>query len=203
MLRKIMCSLVVAVLLGIGSAQGAIYFAVTDITGAQVQVDENHTQYWTYAVNENVPEVAGGLFVMKDGPQTTEPITFDIIMGTIADFGSKDPLLRVTKGPNDFTGSFEGVYFEVPDGSEITLLEDVTYTAILYSNAVDAQNAAYFIKGGGQAYLYDSDTGEPADGVEIDFDHVPDVPAVPEPATLAIWSVLGVAGLALRRFKSA
>lgn len=203
MLRKVMCLLVVAVLLGIGSVQGAIYFAVTDITGAQVQVDVNHTQYWTYAVNVDVDDVVGGRFTIKRGPQTNEPITLDIIQGTLADFGTATPLLTVTNQPADVTQSYDWVDFTTT-GSGITLEAGRIYTAILYSNSVDAQNAAYFIKGGDEAAIIDSETGQAVPGVEVDLDpDVPDLPAVPEPATLAIWSLLGVAGLALRRFKAA
>jgi hypothetical protein len=89
MLRKMLmgCAMAAAVSLGSTSAHAGV-FITTGHTGAQVQDDINHTQYWTYSLSANVNGVDGGLFTMKKGPSTVDDITFDIIQGTYADFGS-------------------------------------------------------------------------------------------------------------------
>ncbi|MCE2883235.1 MAG: hypothetical protein LW636_12895, partial [Planctomycetaceae bacterium] len=61
----------------------ASLFMTTGQTGAQVQVDVNHTQHWTYTLTGNVSDVVGGLFTMKRGSQTTASITFEVFEGTM------------------------------------------------------------------------------------------------------------------------
>lgn len=194
MLRKIMCLMVMCLLLGIGPVQGSI-FVSTGHTGAQVQVDENHTQYWTYTVVQDVNDLAGGLFTMKIGSQTTESVTLDIFVGTIENFGTATNLVSVTLGPGSFEQQFTPTLFK--DDPSITLSQGVTYTAVLHSPAVDAQSTAYFIKGGRLSFVNEdgSDAGIP-DPVLVETS------TVPEPSTLAIWSLLGVAGLVWRRRKT-
>jgi len=134
-----------------GSAN-ALLFVSTGQTGAQVQLDVNHTQHWTYTVSANVNGVDGGLFTMKDGVNTSLNITFAIIQGTFADFGSVVPLMSVTLSqPGPFTQSFAPITFQ---GTAISLLAGTTYTAVLFSSTADVQSQAYFIKGGGEAALF-------------------------------------------------
>jgi hypothetical protein len=116
----------------------------TGQSGAQVQDDIDHTQHWTFNVSSDVNDVVGGLFTMKRGPHTTENIEFDLYEGTFGNpLGAN--LISVILGPNAFTQSYTPVEFS---GAPVTLLGGHTYTGVLWSNAIDSQSDAYFIKGG-------------------------------------------------------
>src|SRR5262245_53290101 len=87
-----------ASLLVCASAGGAPILVTTGHTGAQVQVDVDHTQHWTFNLSSNVDNVIGGLFTMKVGPHTTENIEFDIYEGTYGNPLGSD-LVSVILGP--------------------------------------------------------------------------------------------------------
>ncbi len=168
------------------SAQASI-FVSTGQTGAQVQSDINHSQHWTFGLVADLSDVTGALFTMKRGQNTTESITFVIFEGVYADFGTATNLMSVTLGPSSFTQSFDWVMFA---GTPINLLAGHTYTGVLFSNADDPQDEAYFIKGGSDADLHCVDeNGNPSE----------DCPITPAPGALAIFGLAGVAFGARRR----
>ncbi len=140
---RIACAVMFAVFTAAAVPAQAVLFVTTGQTGAQVQLDVNHTQHWTYTLLTDVT-VEGAEFVMKRGPSTSADITFDIIEGTFADFGTATPVLSVTLGPIDFSQTYNPIAFV---GNSANLLEGLTYTAVLHSNAPDVQSQAYFIKG--------------------------------------------------------
>ncbi|MCE2884511.1 MAG: hypothetical protein LW806_06390 [Planctomycetaceae bacterium] len=170
------------------SSANAAIFVSTGQTGAQVQCDINHTQHWTYSVSQDVNDIVGALLTMKRGPATSATISFVIYEGVFADFALATNLLSVTLNPSDFTQNWTPVPFSAPP---ISLLAGRTYTAVLYSNAVDSQSEAYFIKGGSETPLaFVDESGNPVEGGgEI-------TPPVPAPGAIAL---LGLAGLVARR----
>lgn len=180
--------LFVVTLASVVSTSEAAIFVSTGQTGAQVQCDINHTQHWTYSVSQDVADIGGALLTMKRGPQTSASISFAIYEGTFADFALATNLLQVTLGPSDFTQNWSPISFSA---SPITLLAGRTYTAVLYSNAVDAQSKAYFIKGGSESPLaFVDQNGTPVTtGGQV-------VPPVPAPGAIAL---VGLAGLVARR----
>jgi hypothetical protein len=153
---SITAALLLSMLLSTTTRAAIVIF--TGHTGAQVQDDVDHTQYWTFNVSSDVNDVVGGLFTMKRGSQTTENIELDIYEGT---FGSPQGanLVSVILGPSAFTQSFTPVEFS---GGSIDLLSGHTYTAVLWSNAADAQSKAYFIKGGDLTFSDESGSPVPA-----------------------------------------
>ena len=163
-------------------------FASTGQTGAQVQCDVNHNQSWTYSVAQDVHDVEGAIFVMKRGPQTTATITFAIFEGTMADFGIAPSIMSVTLSRTNFSQAYLPVVFS---SNPVTLLAGRTYTGVLFSDAMDSQSKAYFIKGGSETNLrFVDDSGN-------DLPDAPAISAIPAPGVLAL---LGTAGtLAGRR----
>jgi hypothetical protein len=100
--------------------------------------------------------------------------------------------MEVTLTPGDFTQSFNPVLFQ---GAAIDLLANTTYTAILWSNAVDTQSTAYFIKGASTPSFSDQN-GNPVNTNVVVTDGGSST--VPEPASLGLLAVAAVA-IARRR----
>lgn len=176
------------------TAQATTVFVSTDMTGANVQCDINHTQHWTYSVSADVEEVGGALLVMKRGPKTTADINFMIFEGTFSNFGTAAPLLDVSLSPNYFTQSYGEVFFE---GAHVTLKTNTVYTGVLYSSSKDSQNEAYFLKGGSLRFVDGAGNPVNTGGSIIDpvtNQTVPGAPPVPEPLT-AIALFMGAIGL--------
>lgn len=169
----------------IASNSNAAIFVSTGQTGAQVQCDINHTQHWTYSVSQDISDIGGALLTMKRGPQTTASISFVIYEGSFADFATATNLLSVTLGPADFTQNWSPIMFSA---TPINLLAGRTYTAVLYSDAIDSQSQAYFIKGGSETPLaFVDQNGTPVTtGGQV-------VPPVPAPGALALLAIAGVA----------
>lgn len=210
--RYLLLSIASAVVVA-SAAQAAdpIYFVSTDITGAQTQIDINHLSSWIVGVNNNV-DVAGGKFVMKDGSQTSGPLTFSIYTGGLSDVqiqsGSYNPFASITLSNAQFDAQVSnGQTFSVHTfnfASVVTLLAGQTYTAALTSTVPDVQSKAYFIKGGTQVWLVDSSTGAiNTNSLTLTggTGAVTNAPAaVPEPSTYALFGFGGLVLLmALRR----
>ncbi len=167
------------------SAHASI-FVSTGHTGAQVQTDINHTQHWTFGLVADLSDVTGALLTMKRGQNTRESITFVIFEGVFSDWGTATNLMSVTLGPASFTQMYDYVLFA---GTPIDLLAGHTYTGVLFSDADDPQDEAYFIKGGSNSDLHCVDKyGNPSE----------DCPITPAPGALALFGLAGVA-LGLRR----
>lgn len=184
MFRFVLASGIACVL---ATSAHASIFVSTGHTGAQVQTDINHTQYWTFGLVADLSDVTGALFTMKRGQNTTESITFAIFEGVFSDFGTATNLMSVTLGPSSFTQSFDWVMFAA---TPINLLAGHTYTGVLFSNADDPQDEAYFIKGGSNADLHCFDeNGKPSE----------DCPITPAPGALALFGIAGAALAGRRR----
>lgn len=167
----------------VGSNASAGMLLTTGHSGAQVQCDVNHPQHWTYSVSQDMFDIDGALLTMKVGSQTTASISFVIFEGLYEDFGTATNLLSVTLGPSSFTQSFDFVAFT---GTSISLFGGRIYTAVLFSNALDPQNQAYFIKGGSDSplSLVDVNGNPTGNGGSI-------IPPVPAPGALALMLLAG------------
>ena len=71
--------------LAISAPAQAQLFVSTGITGANVQVDINHTQYWTFTPGSDIA-IDGALFTIKRGPQTGLGIVFSLFAGEFAEW---------------------------------------------------------------------------------------------------------------------
>ncbi|SMF96331.1 PEP-CTERM protein-sorting domain-containing protein [Methylomagnum ishizawai] len=184
-----------------------VLFVSTGHTGAQTQTDINHTQHWTFSVSQNVT-VGGGLFDMKRGPSSTADVSFAIFEGTYSPPASLDnALLQKDLTNTAFAQRFKAVLFQ---NTVTTLLAGHTYTGVLFSDALDAQNKGYFVKGGSASpLLFVNAKGKAVAGIEIlPSIALPEAPPsrfaspastdatlIPEP-TLPALMALGLAGLA-------
>jgi hypothetical protein len=181
-------------------ADAVTLFVVNGNGGAPARVDVNHCQYWTYSVSSGISDLVGGMFVLKDGSKTVEPIHFGVFEGVFADFGTAPTLLDVTLGADAVTQQFGSVVFR--DDDAIALEAGKTYTAVLYSSAADVQNQAYLVKGSAEAptFLIDDQVGLYATSESLML--AP--PSIPEPATAtaAAMTVAAIAGYLKRRRSS-
>jgi len=174
-------------------AYAAGIFVSTGHTGAQVQTDINHTQHWTITPDGDIV-IDGANFTMKDGSQTSADISFAIYNGVWdANFLSTAAVASVTLTSADFalahadspTNQFDWTLFRFATAAALTANQE--YTGVLYSNAIDSQNKAYFIKGGSTSTLsFVDDAGNSITPT------VPDPQSVPEPSTLALFMVAGL-----------
>lgn len=123
-----------------------IYFLKTDITGAQTQIDTNHTSTWL--LTPNTPfDLGGGLFEMKDGPSTAADVVLSLYQGS----NNAGTLLgQVILTNTAFCAQVANCQaFNTHSflfTSPIALSAGTTYFAALTSVAPDTQSTAYFIK---------------------------------------------------------
>ena len=179
----------------ISSHAQAALFVSTGQTGAQVQVDIAHTQNWEFTPGVDI-DIDGAKFKMKRGPSTSDDVSFTLIEGIFADWNTGGTVISdVSLVVAPFTQQFEFYDFFAP----VTLQAGTTYTGILWSDAIDTQSTAYFVKRGtGELGLVD-ENGDVVTEPPLD----PSVPPLPvsEPITLALLSI-GIAGIGFqRRFK--
>ena len=160
-LRFILATLVAGLLLAAGPAgtnamaQAATdYYVRTGQTGAQTQIDAFHKSTFTITVQSQT-EFRGGLFTMKAGSATNDPITFKLYQGS----NSSGTLLASASYPNTaaFCAAHGGncqSYISTPfTFAPVMLQAGTTYYAELTSPAPDAQSRAYFIKGAQGCYV--------------------------------------------------
>ena len=187
--------LIIAGILGLSCFGGPVVYIATDHTGAQTQVDINHSSQWLLNPDSQYA-LGGGVFSMKDGESTTASITFSLFEGTDA---TGSLLATITLTHDDFCAPVNncGQYalhlfaFATP----VPLIEGTSYFANLTSGAPDVQSLSYFIKDG--FYLAD------VNGTPVVPQPGVDVSSVPEPATFvlvgAFLIVLGSSALRLRQ----
>ena len=116
------------------------YYLYTGQTGAQTQIDTNHTTSWLLTAN-SAWTLGGGRFVMKCGSATTGDISLVVRTGSAT--GSE--VARVTLPVGSFTQSFTETAFNF--AQVLTLQANTTYYIGIESSAPDVQSQAYFIKG--------------------------------------------------------
>lgn len=63
-------------------SQASVYYFSTDITGAQTQIDVNHTSMWTTIPGANI-DILGGIFTIKAGSNAAADITFSLYTGSL------------------------------------------------------------------------------------------------------------------------
>lgn len=140
------------------------WYISTEHTGAQTQIDTNHLSSWIFGVPTNIAglQIWGGDFIMKDGPQTDESLTFSLYLGALtpADLftGTNVPFASAVlsnakfrfQNPTDQQFNPVILLFTDAYGSNapVSLSTSFTYTAALTSAAQDKGSRHYFIKGG-------------------------------------------------------
>lgn len=148
--RRSIVVLLVALVIAIGhstaaSAQAA-YSLWTGQTGAQTQIDVNHTSSWYITVNSGTVLFGGGQFTIKRGSATTASITLKLYAGSAA--GSL--LASKTVLPSGVGSSYANVDFSFATPLS---LGPGTYFASVTSSAIDTASQQYFIKGGAGALI--------------------------------------------------
>jgi hypothetical protein len=131
----------------------------TPITGAQTQIDTNHSTNWkiTVAAGQTI-SLDGGNFTIKRGSATSTNIVLKVYDGQ----SDTDTLLASKSlAHNDssiFTSFTETLFIFSSAASLPGGLSGKTYLVTLTSNAPDVQSEAFFIKGGNSPTL-----GSPTD----------------------------------------
>jgi hypothetical protein len=169
------------------SASTNYLYVETDQTGANTQIDANHTSSWNFtALSDWV--LGGGLFTMKQGSKTSLDIYF-----TLSTTGSADVVLHpsITGSTSQFTQQWGQINFSFTP--VVTLIPNAYYTLTLHSTSPDTQSQAYFIKGNTSNYGFETIDGTPLDPSEYADGFVA---AVPEPGT---W-LLAAGGIGLVLF---
>ena len=123
-----------------------IYYLATDQSGAQTQIDVNHTSTWSFIPNVDF-EFGGALLTMKAGQTASEPVRFRLFEGVDA---SGPTLIDVSLTAAAFCGQVSNCgnwefhsFFPV---APVNLTSGNEYFGLLTSTAVDRQSKAYFIK---------------------------------------------------------
>ena len=175
----------------------SVYYLATGQTGAQTQIDVNHTSSWLLTTNVNF-DLGGGLFTMKDGSSTSDTISLKVYLGSDAT-GTLLTTLTLTHttfcSQTGNCGQFAMHQFLFP--TAVSLTSGTTYFATLTSSAPDVQSQAYFIKN--DTYFISDINGTPISIQPVVFDAAPQVgaSATPEPGTA--WLLAGA--LALWRWR--
>lgn len=119
----------------------------TGQTGAQVQVDILHTQHWSVTTSWNLDNLMGGRFKMKAGPHTVATVTFLLFAGSYQDYldNTYTSLMSVTRTAAE-VGHADYTFIDFFADSPLTMIAGQEYTGVLFSDAPQPQDRAYFIK---------------------------------------------------------
>lgn len=174
------------------AAAGPLYYFVTSQTGAQTQLDVNHTTSWSFTAT-SAWTLGGGDFTMKEGSSTSADVALLLYQGTSSAGALLDSLTLTSAAfctlHTGNCGSFNStpLHFATP----YTLTAGLDYYLTLTSFSSDVQSQAYFIKNPGTVTISDSN-GAALPGQTIG--PAPAPTSIPEPASLALGATL-LAGL--------
>jgi hypothetical protein len=136
-----------------------MYYLSTGQTGAQTQIDIDHSSTWSFT--PTVPwQFGGGYFTMKAGSKTIEPIVFRFYVGSSA--SSLGLIAQVTLNNAQFCAQAPCNQYNVRDFhlvSPVQLSAGTAYFASLTSAAPDNQSEAYFIKASSSFTIVDRNGG--------------------------------------------
>ncbi|MEY4635293.1 MAG: hypothetical protein RJA55_1091, partial [Acidobacteriota bacterium] len=132
------------------------YYLFLDITGAQTQIDVEHTTSWNINVaSGQTLQLYGGAFVMKKGADATA----DVVL-TLRNSGPGGSVIATkTRTSSAFTGTFADVLFAFDTAQT---LNPGRYYVTLTSAASLSGAAQYFIKGATSPGLGDGVTDVPS-----------------------------------------
>lgn len=158
-------------------ADTVYYFVTTDHTGAQVQLDANHSSFWSFTPSVSFL-LGGGKFVLKEGPATSGDTLFSVWQGAYNPTPPPDPRTSLTYSHATWraqhpggTGGAEQSFALTPyllsnaatwlapgvvlETAAYRLQAGTTYTIALTSNAGIAGSRQYFIKDPDTVGFYD------------------------------------------------
>ncbi|HUS07219.1 MAG TPA: PEP-CTERM sorting domain-containing protein [Bryobacteraceae bacterium] len=176
---------------------GPVYYLATDQSGAQTQIDVNHTSTWLLTPNVAF-DFGGGLFTMKDGSGTSANVTLSFYQGVNASGTLLGTVpLTVTSFCAQVSNCGQFAFHQFFFATPIPMAAGTTYFAALTSPALDTQSTAYFIKN--NTYFISDQAGTAIQPSPVSFT------AVPEPASLALvgFGSLLLWGVRSRRSRSA
>ncbi len=173
-----------------------IYYFMVGQTGAQTQIDVNHTTSWSFNAT-SAWTLGGGDFTMKDGSSTKADIALSLYQGTSSAGTLLDSLTLTTAAFCTLhagnCGSFNSTPFHF--ATSYTLTTGLDYYLALTSLSSNVQSQAYFIKDPGKVTISDANgIALPGQTIGPSPTPVPTPTSVPEPVSLALCATL-LAGL--------
>ncbi|MCK5354846.1 MAG: PEP-CTERM sorting domain-containing protein [Methyloprofundus sp.] len=185
--------------LSLNAPAQAQLFVSTGITGANVQVDVNHTQHWTFTPGSDI-DIDGALFTIKRGRNAVLDINFTLIEGEFSGWGTAPILEESALVPASVTQSYIYEEFFWNPVAAYTISLGTTYTGVLWSDSADKASQSYFVKGGSaSALLIVDETGATQPDFNLDGQTLPPPPlSVPAPTSIALLG-LGLLGLKMQR----
>lgn len=185
-----------------GPAGAVPYYFTTGQTGAQTQIDMNHTTSWSFTAS-SAWTLGGGRFTMKDGSATSATVALTLYEGGDATGTLLQQQSFTTAGFCAQHGgncqNFTETAFDF--ATAYTFTTGRSYYLALTSTSVDAQSQAYFIKGLDSVTIASGGTvlaGQTfASGSAVTTPTTPVV--VPEPGSLAVLGVAVLGAMRARR----
>jgi hypothetical protein len=170
---------------GSAEATPTTYFVTTGQTGAQTQIDINHSATWAFTATSDWL-LGGGNFTMKAGNNATADVILSVYLGTDATGTLLGAIDETEGGFCSVHGgncqSFASTAFNM---TPINIESGNDYYIALASSALDQQTTAYFIKGLG-ATVADNSGNVLAQSLTL---------SVPEPSSLLLIGGLIALGL--------